>query len=244
MASAGQQYLRQAQEQAEDVLEDIGAQRSQLNLKRPGMIDEVLAQIQENRAKARQQQFENAMAQNAFGLDVQQQADLNTYRSAQLSQRQQSLNLQRQRLSAQERRWAKQAGFTPAQWLKLKQSSAKLAEEAHTPLKKRERQPDGSYKSITVKKPKTYDEALAQQLNNGVPRSMALQALNRVYRAGTERPFYKPDLKPLPLKQLRQIAWAINSAHNTKGVGGTIPSYDIKRMARAGLVKYILQYQV
>jgi hypothetical protein len=73
---------------------------------------------------------------------------------------------------------------------------------------------------------------------------MAVQTLKRTYKAGTERPFYKLDLKPLSLKQLRQIAWAIDSAHNVQGAGELIPSYDIKRMARAGLVKYILQYQV
>ncbi|MFA5052982.1 MAG: hypothetical protein WC565_02920 [Parcubacteria group bacterium] len=253
MASAGQQYLRQAQEQAEDVFEDIGAQRSQINLKRPGMIQEVLAMIQENRARAQQQQFENMMAQQAFGLDVQQQSDLNAYRRAQLNQRQQSLNMQRERLTAQEKRWAKEAGLSPSDWLKLQQTSGKLAEEAHArkTRKVREKQPNDTYKSITVteRKPKTYGEALAQQINAGIPEKMARQSLDRVYKPGSDRPYRRTDLVKLSTSALRTMAanFAKEEARlrpppNGPSIGYQNPDAGYiawaKKMSRSQLIAY------
>jgi hypothetical protein len=213
---AGQQQLAAAQTQDRKSMDDILAQLTQVKLKRPGLINDVLGQIQTNRSKAQQQAWENTLAAQAFGLKASTAnatLKLNTYKAQTdaaykaglLALKKQGINISLAKLKQD----AKNGGMTTSQWFDLQQTSGKLASEAYSTAPKRERQPNGTYKTVNTKQRKTYQEALAEQQNNGVPQQMAVATLNRVYKAGAKkggRPYYATDLKRLTLASLKILA--------------------------------------
>lgn len=69
-ALAGADYLRAAQAQDKKTMDDILAQLTNVKLKRPSLINDVLGQIQTNRSKSQQQAWDNTLLAKQFGLKV------------------------------------------------------------------------------------------------------------------------------------------------------------------------------
>jgi hypothetical protein len=249
----GQQYLSAAQGQDKSTMDDILAQLTQVQLKKPGLINDVVSQIQTNRSKSQQQAFENQLASQTLGLNTykaESDVELGTYKAnTDRAYKQGLLKLKKQGINislAKLKQSAKTAGMTPSQWIDLQQTSGKLAKEDHDGSQRVSEIVNGkrTYKVIGKK---TYTEALNDQVNQGVPQDMAVATLKRTYKAGSERPYYKSDLKMMSLANLKKLAngyareygdAGYNSKPNVPGVTGPIGT-----KSRSRLIEYILQYQ-
>jgi hypothetical protein len=113
-ALSGQQYLGAAQTARNKTMSDIQDQLTQVQLKKPGLINDVIGQIQTNRSKTQQQSYDNKLAANAFGLKVKTEAanesyknaslnSTNAYRSSMLSLKKAGLQIQSQKVSQSNR---------------------------------------------------------------------------------------------------------------------------------------------
>jgi hypothetical protein len=102
-ALAGQQYGLAASNQDAATMKDILSQLTQVKLKRPGLINDVISQIQSNRSKSQQQAFENKVLLGNQGIS-QQNADTSTFRAqTDAAYKQSSLRIQMQKVAKADR---------------------------------------------------------------------------------------------------------------------------------------------
>ena len=99
----GQQYLSAAQGQDKKTMDDILNQLTQVQLKRPGLINEVVSQLQTNRSKSQQQAFENQLASQTLGLNTYKAETNAAYQQGTLKLKAASLKVAAQKVAAGDR---------------------------------------------------------------------------------------------------------------------------------------------